>query len=317
MNKWDSKRIAFISILIAMSISFVIIGTRFAAISSFPSIKLSLAGLPIKIIGYIFGPVIGFVIGFSTDVISFVFMPAFYYPLYSVALGISGMLPGLVSFGFNYFYKIYSNENILKKLNIKKLFLSYKFQLETSKNNVNRANNIEKKMSTIDNKINQLENSKTQKYQLNFGLYSSISILFLILIILSSFFTIIPQNFINETFEDKGILRFMSNKFIFIGIIVLGIITCICSLIFFKNRMKEEGFLNYVAIVVFVVLTEYINIPIVAFADAKTLKIDFITSSIASLATSFIKIWFNLVIIFFSIKIVMPLITKKAFNGYV
>ena len=102
-----------------MSISFVIIGTRFVAITSFPSFKLSLAGLPIKIISFIFGPIIGFITGFTTDIISFIFMPAFYFPLYSVALGVSGMLPGLSAIFFNYFYKKLSKTNAIKRNNMK------------------------------------------------------------------------------------------------------------------------------------------------------------------------------------------------------
>ena len=316
MNKWDSKRIAFISILIAMSISFVIIGTRFAALSSFPSFKLSLAGLPIKIIGFIFGPVVGFIIGFTTDVISFVFMPSFYFPLYSVALGISGMLPGISAMAFNYFYKFFSKENVLRRMNAKRVFALHKLRLELVNQNTTKVNTAEKKYQAINEKIDKISAWQKEKYQLNFGLISSTTILTSVLFALIITFIFIPQEIINNSFDDKGILKLLTNKSIFITIVSLGIVTCLIALLIGRFKMKSENYLKFVPIVVFVVFTEYLNIPTIAYADYCALKIDFIASMIGSLATSILKIWFNLVIIYFAIKIVMPLITKKTFNGY-
>lgn len=316
MNKWNSKRIAFISILIAMSISFVIIGTRFAGITSFPSLKLSIAGLPIKIIGFIFGPVIGFIIGFTTDIISFIFIPAFYYPLYSVALGVSGMLPGLAAVFFNYFYQRFSKENVIKKINNKKILVFYKMKIALTQKNNQQYIKYESKYQHFENKIIKITFWKTEKYQLNFGLISSLLVLTIVLLALGSIFISIPQESINNIFQDKGILKLISNKKIFIVIIALGIMTSMLILAIARFKMKEKSFLEFVPIVIFVILTEYINIPIIAFADYKSLKIDFVASMIASLATSILKIWFNLVIITFAIKIVLPLINKKTFNGY-
>ncbi|MDK2819217.1 MAG: ECF transporter S component, partial [Mycoplasmataceae bacterium] len=84
MKSWNSKRIAFIAILIATSIAFVVIGAQAAAISSLPAFKLSLAGLPVKIAGFLFGPLTGFIIGFTTDIMTFLFVPVFYNPMYSL-----------------------------------------------------------------------------------------------------------------------------------------------------------------------------------------------------------------------------------------
>lgn len=316
MNKWNSKRIAFISILIAMSISFVIIGTRFAGITSFPSFKLSIAGLPIKIIGFIFGPIIGFIIGFITDIISFVFIPAFYYPLYSIALGVSGMVPGLAAIFFNYFYKKVSKENSIKKINNKKMLIYYEMKLALSKNQNTIYKKYKNKYQKLENKIDLIKSWNVEKYQLNLGLFSSLAILAIVLIGLVSLFIFIPQESIDAVFKDKGILRLISDKKIFITIIALGIVTSMSTLVIARFKMKEKSFLEFVPIVTFVILTEYINIPIIAFADFKSLKIPFVASMIASLATSIIKIWFNLVIITFAIKIVLPLINKKTFNGY-
>ncbi|MBD5423387.1 MAG: hypothetical protein HDR43_02740 [Mycoplasma sp.] len=313
MNKWDSKRIAFISILIAMSISFVIIGTRFAAVTFFPSFKLSLAGLPIKIIGYIFGPLVGFISGFTTDVISFIFMPAFYYPLYSIALGISGMLPGIAAIIFN---KKISKNRILKRLNNKKTLVYYKMKLSIIKQNQEKLKYFEKKYEKLTKKIDKMKSWKKERYQLNYGLITSLVAISIVLITLISIFIFIPQEKITESFKDKGILQYIDDKIIFITIVALGIITCMIALVVFRFKMKPQTFMQFAAIVTFVIYTEFINIPIIAYADYKALRIDFMASMIGSLATSMIKIWFNLVIISFAIKIVLPIINKKTFNGY-
>lgn len=316
MNKWDSKKIAFISILIAMSISFVIIGTRLAALTSFPSIKLSMAGLPIKIIGFTFGPVVGFIIGFITDIISFVFMPAFYFPLYSVALGVSGMLPGVFAILFNCVYKCYSKEKIIHKLNNKKIYLLYKLRLAQARDEKSHIEKINKKYKALSKKIDKIKTWSKEKYQLNFGLIWSFTILLFVLFLILSIFITIPQEKINEVFEDKGILKLISNKNIFIVVIAGGIVTCLITLIITRFLMKPNNYLKFIPVVVFVVITEYVNIPIIAYADQKALKFDFIASIISSLATSFIKIWFNMAIISFALRVVLPLINKKTFNGY-
>lgn len=317
MNKWDSKRIAFISILIAMSISFVIIGTRFAALSSFPNIKLSLAGLPIKIIGYIFGPIIGFIIGFVTDVISFIFIPTFYYPLYSIALGISGMVPGIVAIFFNYFYKKRSKKEILKKLFLRKSFLQMSIKLFELKNLPKQAKKNNKKYIKILKKIDKIESWTKEKSQLNFLLIVGLTILLIVMIFLNLIFILIPQQIINDAIENQKILQLISKKELFIMIITIEILICALTLIIFRLKSKnEKTFLQYTIIVVFVVITEYVNIPIIAYADLKSLKINFLTSIITSLASSVIKILFNLLIISFTIKIVLPLINKKTVNTY-
>lgn len=316
MNKWDSKRIAFIAILIAMSISFVIIGTRFVAITSFPSLKLSLAGLPIKIIGFIFGPVIGFITGFTTDVISFIFMPAFYFPLYSVALGVSGMLPGLSAIFFNYFYKKLSRINVIKRNNMKLTLIFHEMKISLLSNDQKKFQNLEKKYHQLMIKNDKIKEWKNEKYQLNFGLISSITLLLIVMFVLTVIIHFIPQSHIDAAFNKNSFLSIFTNKLVFIAIIALGIITSIGAILIARFKMKQNNFLQFVCIVTFVVFTEYLNIPIIAYADEKGLKLDFEASMIASLATSMIKIWFNLVIISFSIKIVLPLINKKTFNGY-
>ena len=96
MWKWTTRKISYVSIMIAVAVVFVLIGFMLFAITIIPSIKISFAGLPIKLVGYIFGPLVGAITGFLADIISFLFLPTFYHPGYSLSMAIAGMIPGIV-----------------------------------------------------------------------------------------------------------------------------------------------------------------------------------------------------------------------------
>ena len=183
-------------------------------------------------------------------------------------------------------------------------------------NNQKKLQNLEKKYHQLMIKNDKIKEWKNEKYQLNFGLISSITLLLIVMFVLTVIIHFIPQSHIDAAFNKNSFLSIFTNKLVFIAIIALGIITSIGAILIARFKMKQNNFLQFVCIVTFVVFTEYLNIPIIAYADEKGLKLDFEASMIASLATSMIKIWFNLVIISFSIKIVLPLINKKTFNGY-
>ncbi|TCG11880.1 cysteine--tRNA ligase [Mycoplasma marinum] len=96
MWKWNNKKIAYVSILIAASVVFVIIGSKLFAITTFPSFKVAFGGLPIKITGFLFGPLIGSITGVIADLLSFALMPTYYHPIYTFIMAMSGFVPGVV-----------------------------------------------------------------------------------------------------------------------------------------------------------------------------------------------------------------------------
>lgn len=98
---WTNKKIAFVSILIATSVAFVLIFTRIAPIASLPSFKLMAGGLPIKLTGYIFGPLIGAVTGAISDIISFTITPTYIHGWYTLAFALAGAIPGVVGYFMN------------------------------------------------------------------------------------------------------------------------------------------------------------------------------------------------------------------------
>ncbi len=98
MFKWNTKKIAYVSILVAASVVFVIIGSKLFAITTFPSFKVAFGGLPVKITGYLFGPIIGAITGIIADLLSFALLPTYYHPIYTFIMAMSGFIPGVVYF---------------------------------------------------------------------------------------------------------------------------------------------------------------------------------------------------------------------------
>ncbi len=98
---WNIRRISFVSILIATSVSFILIFSSVIPIAALPSFKLTLGGLPIKLTGYIFGPLIGLVVGLASDIISFMYIPTFIHYWYSLAFAMAGIVPGIIGYFYN------------------------------------------------------------------------------------------------------------------------------------------------------------------------------------------------------------------------
>jgi len=100
-SQWSNRKIAFVSILIATSVVFVIIFTAIVAIAAIPPFKLMAGGLPVKLTGYIFGPWIGAATGVVSDLISFMIRPTFYHFYYTFAWAMAGLVPGIVGYFMN------------------------------------------------------------------------------------------------------------------------------------------------------------------------------------------------------------------------
>lgn len=97
-HNWNNRKIAFVSILIATSVAFILIFNWIVPITTIPSFKIMAGGLPIKLTGYIFGPLIGAFTGFIADLLSFLMNPAFFHYWYSFAFASAGLIPGVVGY---------------------------------------------------------------------------------------------------------------------------------------------------------------------------------------------------------------------------
>jgi hypothetical protein len=87
-------------------------------------------------------------------------------------------------------------------------------------------------------------------------------------------------------------------------------------LVICRFAMKPQNYIKMVPLLMFIVLTEFVNIPLIAWADQTTVGINFWVSFLVSFVSSPIKIWMNLLIISFATKIVTPLIMGKQANAY-
>lgn len=98
-KNWTNRKIAFVAILIATSVAFTLIMTTIVPPLIWPSLRIAIGGLPVKITGYIFGPIVGMMTGAVSDLLTFAFRPTFFHYGYILALMLMGMIPGI----FGYF----------------------------------------------------------------------------------------------------------------------------------------------------------------------------------------------------------------------
>lgn len=100
-QNWSNRKIAFVAILIAVSVVFVLVMTSVLPFLIWPSLRLSVGGLPIKITGYIFGPFIGLMTGVVSDAITFSFRPTYWHWSYMLAFAVTGAIPGIIGYIMN------------------------------------------------------------------------------------------------------------------------------------------------------------------------------------------------------------------------
>ncbi len=80
--------------------SFFVVFASFVPLISIPTYKISFIGLPIKISGLIFGPLVGGIVGLISDIISFSLLPTFYNFYYTITAIVDGVVAGLVGIIF-------------------------------------------------------------------------------------------------------------------------------------------------------------------------------------------------------------------------
>lgn len=97
-HQWNNRKIAFVAILIATSVAFILIFNWMVPITAIPSFKIMAGGLPIKLTGYIFGPLIGAFTGIVADMLSFLAYPTFFHWWYTLAFATAGAIPGIVGY---------------------------------------------------------------------------------------------------------------------------------------------------------------------------------------------------------------------------
>lgn len=94
--RFTTKNIAYITMLSAVSVSVTIVISIIFPITVFPPIRIAFEGLMIKICGYLFGPIVGFLSGVITDALCLLFVPSYIHIAYLIVVASFGFLAGLI-----------------------------------------------------------------------------------------------------------------------------------------------------------------------------------------------------------------------------
>lgn len=306
MRKWTSRRMAFLAVLISVSIVFIIVGVRLFPPAILPNLRFSVEGLPIKITGLLFGPILGGITAAIADVLSYLFVPGIYSVYYFFGILITGIVPGVVIFVYNLIKKHYVNEAILDRL----------YRKMSNYSNSTKFNPWQKEqaISRLQVKINKVTSwgAKDHRILKNIYMLSSIAIISItILTINGAIYFIGDQPGVLEKFQ------WIKNKYVFMALISTGSISMNLILIVGRFYLKLENYLILVPIIIFSAILEPIVVAIVSYGDvANQILPSYEVALVSHILISPIKIWVNTIVIFISYKIISPLVFKKQSNSY-
>ncbi|ATO30943.1 hypothetical protein CO229_02340 [Mycoplasmopsis bovirhinis] len=312
--RWTLKKMAFVAILIAISVSFAIVVVQIMPLVIIPSFKISFISLPIKITGFIFGPWTGLFVGLISDFLSILFVPPVGYNfLYTVAAGINGFIPGVFSVYFMYFLKeSFSLKYKVDKINHKIKLLGVKYQEAKLLGNLAKAHEYSLQIINYDQKRSQINKEQNNSLLMNINLLVSIIILTLSLGIILSIINYSPQDIINRSFiTDKRILFILMS---------FGSLSMMLFVIFGRFKFKAHLYNTLLPIISFSAILELANLPILSYADLFSFggsnKEDVFIWLTQHILLSPIKIWFNIFVVYFSYIIIYRIINKNSALSY-
>ncbi len=279
-KKWTNRKIAFVAILVATSVAFVLILTSIIPIASLPSLKLMAGGLPIKLTGYIFGPFIGAITGVIVDLLSFAMRPTYYHYWYTIAFAFAGFIPGVVGYFMNRRWK---DKDVVDK----------KFSEHVSTSNYLTAIIC---LTTIFVGIAFFVLHQDESFFESQKLITS-RFAFLIIATSGTVSMLLAILFLSIFLKPRKIKIFGKTRTL---------------------SIKISTFNSLMPIIVFSAILEMVDTPIIALGDMATLTDgkSFLTILTGHFLLSPIKIWGNLLVLLFSYKIIAPLIYNKTNNGW-
>lgn len=314
-SKWTIKKMVFVGILIAVSVALTIFLSSGIPAAYLPQLKLSIIGLPVKITGFIFGPIIGFLVGLLSDIISMFFIvPTLYSPLYTLATAMNGLVSGIIGWFFMHFLKFYfDDQSKIEHLKGKIFKLNLKFDELVSKEEFEKAKNVHEKIIKISRQIKNIDKVKTESQLRNVCLIISVFFLSLLIVILISV--------IGFELPDSAFVKLpINNRWMLLTLTVAGFATMMIFLTITRFKLNKTSYLIVIPIVIFSALLEITNVPILAIGDASVTNNggfgDIVLWIFSHTLTSPVKIWINLLIIYYSYSIVSKLIYKNENLGY-
>ncbi|WP_117275054.1 ECF transporter S component [Mycoplasmopsis edwardii] len=314
LPKWTIKKMVFVAILIAISVSFAVVVVQIMPLAIIPSFKISFIGLPIKITGFIFGPAIGVFVGLISDLLSILFIPpAGYHPLYTVAAAINGLVSGIFGVYFTHVLKTafspeYKIQRIVQKISI----LGVKYNAAKMNQNYKLADKYALAIIKLDNKKAYIKENESIRTLKNINVIVSLVILTLVLGIISIIIYYSPQEILDRSF--------ISDKRILLPLMSLGTISMMFFVSIGRFKFKSKTFLALAPIVSFSAVLELVNLPVLSYADLYSIgggeKSDIFIWITQHVILSPVKIWFNVFVIYFSYSIVYKLINKNNALSY-
>ncbi|QHX35581.1 hypothetical protein STIUS_v1c00260 [Spiroplasma sp. TIUS-1] len=95
--RFTTKNITGMTMLIAVSVSVTIVICMTVPIFVLPPIRIAVEGILVKMSGFIFGPVIGLIIGGVTELLVMFFVPSYIHPAYIIIMLGYGFFGGIAS----------------------------------------------------------------------------------------------------------------------------------------------------------------------------------------------------------------------------
>ncbi|MCT4469515.1 ECF transporter S component [Mycoplasma sp. HS2188] len=316
-SRWSIRKITFIGILIAISVAFFLIVFQLMPLISLPSYKISIIGLPIKITGFIFGPFVGAFVGATSDLISFMFVPTYFNPLFLLAAVLDGIIPGIIGLLFMRLIRFIFGGRFQRSLHeetIKTLFKRIeRLQIEPDKN-AKKIKLLENRIIKLFFKLKQNDNSKKVNSKLlNVNMIVCLSILSIVSMVV---IYLIGFKINNQTIEN-GIIP---NRWVLLALMLSGYFAMILFIFITRFKLKSSLYIIIVPIVVFSALIELFNVPILALAEKESIGAGSSSSIFVymfqHIIISPVKIWGNMFIIFFTYKIISPMIYKNHSISY-
>ncbi|WP_324672554.1 ECF transporter S component [Mycoplasma sp. 888] len=316
LRKWTIKNMVFIAILIAISVSFTVVAAQLMPIVNIPSFKFSFIGLPVKITGFVFGPVIGVFVGVVSDLLSLLFVPPVgYNPMYTLATAINGLISGIFGFYFVSFLQYaFSKEYRLERISIKITLLAQKYRkLSKNETTMEKAIKVGDKLIKLNSKRAFIRDDNSKDILKNVYTTAAVFLISLVIIIITYYVGFwVPDKYI-----EKGLIP---NRWGLLALMITGMSLLLIFIIVARFKMRVERFLIFVPIIVFSAFLELINIPILSLGDNVSLgngeSKDIFLWITQHIISSPVKIWFNVFVIYYSYSIIIKLIKKNSKLGY-
>ncbi|WP_338969865.1 ECF transporter S component [Spiroplasma endosymbiont of Labia minor] len=95
--RFTTKNIAYITMFTAVSVSVTVVVSMTVPITVFPPIRIAIEGVMVKITGFMFGPIVGLLVGLITEGLTMLFVPSFIHPAFIICICAFGFISGIGS----------------------------------------------------------------------------------------------------------------------------------------------------------------------------------------------------------------------------